>query len=114
MTIAPGTRVFTCDGVDIGHVDLLMTRRGSPPCLVLALERGARSDDTSVIVTAADVKVEQGKVWLRHVAHRDIDVTGWARPGTHGGERRPSRLDGEQSATAPKPCRPEGREARHG
>lgn len=50
-----------------------------------------------MIVTAADVTVEDGQVRLRHVAHRDLDVTSWARGGgLHADERPPSRLEGER------------------
>jgi hypothetical protein len=84
--------VLTSDGVDIGCVDQVMRRAGSPPCLVLSIGRAARPDDASVVVTAADVAVEGGAVRLRHVAQDDLGIDGSACAGTYGDEREPGRL----------------------
>ena len=112
MTVEPGERVLTSDGVEIGRVNQLMHRAGSPPCLLLSIERAARSDATAVVVTAADVTVEADGVRLRHISRDDLGTTGWARPGTLGDERAPSSVEGEQPATAPLPCASEEEERR--
>jgi hypothetical protein len=98
--VEPGSRVLTSDGVDIGCVDQVMRRAGSPPCLVLSIGSAARHEHASVVVTAADVAVEGGTVRLRHVAQDDLGCAGWARPGSCIYERERNRRHGEPPAAA--------------
>lgn len=108
-SVAPGARVLTRDGMDIGHVTQVMSRPGTPPCLVLRLDHAGRPDGADVVVTCADVTVAAGRVCLRHVDRADLGTTGWARAGALADERPPSRLEGERHPMAPVRCAGQGR-----
>ena len=105
VSVAPGWRVRTSDGVDVGHVvSVLASHAGNGACLVLALERAARLDDARVVVGPREITTGDGVVTLTRVAHGAFATTGWMRAATYGEERAPSRVDGERPATAPLPC----------
>lgn len=99
--VAAGDTVRTSDGIDVGRVVAVVA--DAAPGLVLALRREARADDTRVVVPQQEVEFGDGVVTLTRVTHAALSTAGWMRAATYDRERAPSRLEGEQPATAPLP-----------